>query len=475
MRGEKLLIYLAVLLLVAGVYFYSESRHSRQVAQEKAAKQVFQVKADEITALTLKSDKGEIQVERVGAPVKSPPSATSATPAPEPPAGEWQISKPIAVRADNLTINSVLNALADLKIQRQLGEMPGETLKEFGLEKPIFTLEFQAAGKTHQLRFGNKAPGDQNIYVQKDTEPRVLLIRLSDKETLDRTLTALRTKDIFSLSPDKITEFRVIRNQERLTFQKASPSGWTPGDQIQTKLRTDKVNSLLNQIAGAKALEFVAEKADDLKKYGLVPSPTLRLTLMSGNEEETLLLGNKQGERYYAQISGTSPILLVDKALAENLPASYEALEDRRLWAGQEAEVQKMVWGPPDKQITAVRDNNGWNIQTPDGKSHREAAMKFSLAFWRLKDMEYSRLQNSSDTKNKAPVFTLQLLGPEDKSLFRLEELASEKDQVRVSFTQGEKTLAALIPSKGLTQLKETLEGLATGPQQNQEKKPETK
>ena len=80
MSGKRLLFYLAVLLMVAGGYFFSEFRHSRQIAQEKAAKQVFQLKADDIKALTLKSDKGEIQLQRVAAAVKPPASSSAGTP-----------------------------------------------------------------------------------------------------------------------------------------------------------------------------------------------------------------------------------------------------------------------------------------------------------------------------------------------------------------------------------------------------------
>jgi hypothetical protein len=470
MRGEKVLLYLAVLLLVAGGYFFSEFRHSQKLAAEKAANQVFRVKAGDITALTLKSDKGEIQLQRV---------LTEKPPAPEPPAssgpasqaGAWELTKPIAGKVDELTINSLISALADLKIQRHLDNVPEDTLKNYGLDKPAFTVEFQVAGQTHQLRFGHKVPGDQNIYAQKDTEPGVLVIRNTDKETLDRGLTALRTKNIFTLPLQQITEMRIIRPQDRLVLQKTASSEWLPGENLKTKLRADRINALLGKITGAKALEFVAEKADDLKKYGLAPSPTLRLTLLADKQEETLLLGSQHGERYYAQVSGTDPVILVDKALLETIPASYDTLEDRRLWAGQDADVHKVVWGAPDKQISAVRDKNGWTIQAPEKPARQETAMKFSLAFWRLKDMEYTRLQDSRDNKNTAPAFTLQLLGPEDKPLFRLDELAGEKNQGRITFTQGEKTLAALMPVKGLAPLKETLEGLAqaAGPQ-SQEK-----
>ena len=77
MSGKKLLLYLAVMLLVAGAYFFSESEHSRQQAREKESKQLFQVKVADIKTLTLKNDKGEINLQRVADPEKpsTPPSS----------------------------------------------------------------------------------------------------------------------------------------------------------------------------------------------------------------------------------------------------------------------------------------------------------------------------------------------------------------------------------------------------------------
>ncbi len=104
-------------------------------------------------------------------------------------------------------MNSLLNALAELKMQRRLDEPPADKLKDFGLEKPLFTLEFQAAGQSHQLRFGLNVPGDKSIYAQKDQDSGVLLISAADKETLNRTLTALRSKLIFTLAPTKSLKY----------------------------------------------------------------------------------------------------------------------------------------------------------------------------------------------------------------------------------------------------------------------------
>ena len=86
--------------------------------------------------------------------------------------------------------------------------------------------------------------------------------------------------------------------------------------------------------------------------------------------------------------------------------------------------------------------------------------MKFNLVFRRCKDLEFSKILPAAQIKkDKGPVFTLQFSGPEDKKLFTLEEFSEDKDQIKVSFTQGDKTLAGLVPGKGLSQLKETIGG----------------
>lgn len=458
MSGKKLLWYLAVLFLVAGGYFASEWRHSRQQAQEKQEKLVFQVKPGEIRTLTLKSDKGEIRLERTA-------------PGEQATAGDWRLTRPLNSRVDELTLNSLLSAVAELTRQRLLDEAAGDKLKDFGLDKPVFSVQFQVGEQSHELRFGAKAPGGQSIYAQRDAEPRVLLIRLSDKETLDRTLTALRHKGIFALNPAEVTEIRLVRDGNRLIFKKTGEQGWLPQDQTPTKLRADKMEALQRQLADAKAVEFVAEKADDLKKYGLAPAP-LRVTWRSGTQEETLLLGGRQGDRYYAQVSGTAPVILVDKSFVENLPASYESLEDRRLWAGPESDVQKLVWGEPNQQMSAIRKDGGWELQPPEQPPPAEAGLKFNLVFWKLKDLEFTRLLPAGAQPGKAPVFLLQLFGAEDKPLFRLAEFPPEKDQTPVAYSLGEKTAMALVPAKALAEVKQALALLSAAGPKGQDQTP---
>ena len=153
-EGEKvsprrLLPYLVVFLVLVGTYAGLRWHQAQKEAREEQAKQVFGFKADEISALTLKRGQAEIQLTRQGA--------------------AWEITKPLKARADALAAGDLVKALAQLKLERDLG--PGD-LKGFGLDKPGLVISFTAKGQPHQLALGNPAPGGRGFYVRKDESPQ---------------------------------------------------------------------------------------------------------------------------------------------------------------------------------------------------------------------------------------------------------------------------------------------------------------
>jgi hypothetical protein len=430
MKGRKLLPYLLILLIVGGGFVFSEYYQSRQLAQEKEAKKVFHLQEKDLVSLTLKEDKGTILLQKKGA--------------------DWEIVQPITSRTDSFTLTSLFSSLTGLEKQRELPVAP-DKLKDFGLDKPAFTLEIKEGEKTRQLKIGQKTPGDRSFYAQLDQDNHIFLINAADKEALDRDLTALRDKAIFTLSPEKVTEVILQTPKSEMALKKTNSSHWIITGQPQTKIRSDRVETLLRQLTMAKALAFVAEKPTDLKKYGLEPAPAARLTLSQEKQTETLLLGGRQQERYYAQKKGVTPVFLVDKDLYLKMPVSPGQLEDRRLWSGKEDEVRKITWGSPDKRFEAVKEKEAWKITAPDGKEQEVPEFRLGLALAKLKEIDYSRLLAPNSPVSGTAKFSLQLKGSEDKLLFTLEEFpSSTSGQVQVKAVQGDETTIALIPDQAI-------------------------
>lgn len=436
MSFRKLLPYLVVMLIVAGGFFVSEYYQARQAAQEKAAKKIFSVKEGDITAFTLTRGQQEIRLKKEK---------------------DWQLVYPLTAAADTFTVHSLLGTLAELEKQRELAVKP-EKLADYGLDQPKLILNFTAGDQTHQLRIGDKAPGGRVYYAQKGQDSKVLLINTVDEESLDRDLTALRDKTVFTFSPDQATALHLQTAKLDLKLKKNAPDTWTIEGQPQTRVRGDKIESLLRQLRFLRAREFVAENPENLKKYGLAPKPTARVSVSQGKQQETLLLGATQGEKCYAHKRGNFPIIQVDKDILERLPTSVTSLEDRRLWAGKEGEVHTIIWGPPDHPVTATKAGDHWRLTGPQGRSQQQTAINMGGVLWRLKDLEYDRLASPDQPLPAKPEFRFQLKGEKGKLLLTLEEFpAKTADLVRVRAVQNQQTLDVLMAKKAFAAWRQEL------------------
>ncbi|MFP3866654.1 MAG: DUF4340 domain-containing protein [Desulfobacteraceae bacterium] len=443
MRIKKLLPYLVVLLVVAGAFFISEHYQSQKEAEEQAAKKIFSLPADKITTITLKRDSQEIKLTRDK---------------------NWKIIQPLHTPADDLAVNSLRETLAGLEKQRQL-EVEPEKLSEYGLDHPELVVDFSADSETHQLCVGHKVPGGRSYYAQQQGDGKVLLISAVDKETLDKNLTALRDKTIFTISPEQANALQIKTARLDLDLKKTGPETWSLEDSPDTRIRSDRVESLLRQLSSLRAQEFVSEKPENLEVYGLAPEPAARLTISQDEQKETLLLGAKKDKLCYAHKPGSLPIFQVDREMLEGLPTSKSRLEDRRLWSGKEAEVQKMSWGPPEQQIKAVKEKDDWRLSFPDGKVEKKPAMQLGRVLWKLKELEYERLAPSESPSPDAPRFTLQLSGAQDEPLLSLETFAAPApDLLRVRSQQGKQTLDVLVAEKSFAAWRQELNNLFAAP-----------
>lgn len=441
MNPRRLIPYVVVFLILVGTYVGLWWHQAQKEAGEQQAKQVFACKDAEITALTLKRGKEEVQLTRQGA--------------------VWEITKPLKAKADPDTVGDLVKALADLKKERDLG--PGEA-KTFGLDEAGLLISFSAKGEQHRLVLGEPIPGGRGYYARKDDDPNVIMISTGARESLNQQLLSLRDKTLWAFDPTQIKSMKIRTGKTLVDLEKAGGGAWRWLGRADYKVRPDRVEELLRQLKQARIIDFPPAAPKDLRAAGLAPQAKTAVTLVTPQGAESLFLGAGTGSEVYARQGVQGQVVKVGKELPEQIARMVSTLEDRRLWTGSAAEVAKVVWGLPGRTWTAVREQNQWKISGPDQAEAQQSVTRFQMGLSSFQNLEYSSLLPQAGAAGKES-YLVEFLGQGDKPIFRLEEVGKKGETELIVRTKaGETMAAAVIPRKDFVRWQQEMERLSKPP-----------
>ncbi len=423
MRTRTALIYLTLFLVLAGYFYYFEvvGRRTR-TEQEEAARHLFQVDKAQITALQL--NRGEA----------APISLTKN--------GHWQIVEPINTRGDEFAVESLLTALESLKMEREV-EAAAQDLQPFGLDQPMLHISFLAAGSQHELRIGAKAVVGNQYYASSDPENRVVLIAGAKRQSLDKSLSDLRSKEFFTANSDEVERIELDRGKNELVLTRAENKLWRAPAAVEVKIKTSKVERLLDQLLPLRAKQFLDNEEGNLALLGLDPAK-IRLKISTQEKTETLLLGNtKEDESVYAKGGELPGVAMVEKNLLNELPQTLSDLEDRTLLVFDLDQVKALALVLAGEAARLERNEDTWNWLGDENRKDPEN-WRINSLLWNVQELEYlpgdlPRAQSSAENN----VLELVLYSENDEKLgtFSLLEVPSEKTERGVlRFSKGSET-----------------------------------
>ena len=368
MKTRTALIYLAVLAVIAGYFYYFEVVRRNALTQEKeAALRLFQVEKAKITSLQLNEGEGKpITLEKEG---------------------QWQIIEPINSPADEFAVESLLTSLESLKMEREV-ESEAQDLQPYGLDNPRLHLSFLADGTRHHLRVGAKAVVADQYYASGDQANRVVLIAASQEQGLNKKLFDLRSKEFFSLKSDEIDRVEIERAQAKLALTKMTKDNWQASAFPQVSIKNSKVESLISRLIWLRARRFLDNEKSDLPQLGFEPA-RIRITLASEEKSQTLLLGNsKKQEGIYAKGGELPGVALVDEKLLEQLPLNLNDLEDRTLLAFDLDQIKAVGLKLNNDSGRLERQEEKWKWAAGDSRQRPENWQVNSL-LWKMQELEY--------------------------------------------------------------------------------------
>jgi hypothetical protein len=342
MKFRSLLVAVVVLLILAGVLYWSEHRKTPETTSTPASPAILIVHPTDVTSITVK--------QRGSQPVTLVRSG----------AANWQIIAPSAFPADSSVVSGMLSSLAPL-ISQRLVEDKATDLSQFGLSDP--TLEFDVTtkdNKTSRLLLGDDTPTGDATYVALAGDPRLFTAASYLKTSLNKSLTDLRDKRLLPVDAASVSSIDLTRKNQTIGFARVQ-NGW----QIEkpASYRTDnfQVDDLLQQLTGAKW--DPSANADTAAKAWPKATPIATAKLTGSSGVDSLEVRNDK-DGYYAKSSAMPGTWKIDpsatSALDQDLTRSFDDFRNKQLFDFGYKDPEKIEYHAGATSLILARAGTSW-------------------------------------------------------------------------------------------------------------------
>ena len=295
----------------------------------------------------------------------------------------WRLVKPVDAPADDTTVKSLVNTLADAEVQRTLDEAPQDPAA-FGLDKPspLVKLSVKSGAEPPPIAVGKNTAIGAKSYVRKGDEPKLYLTTSSLQYGLNKQAKDLRDKQLVTFLDDDVQRVDIASGGQTTTLARKGKDGWVvqPGDQ---PADPTEVRSYLSTLRSTRATDFPDDAPADLGKYGL-DQPRLTVTLATGKdgtETQTLILGAEgtQGTQklVYAKRGSQPTIYAVGDWTPRSLGKQANDFRDKTVLAFDQSRVGRVVIDHKGgaASATLARGGDAWTVDGADGKKAKETAI----------------------------------------------------------------------------------------------------
>jgi hypothetical protein len=305
MRGLRSTIALFGVLIGLGAYIYFVASRTPESGTETQERVFAALDGDTIDELTVKSESGDTT------------SVKKDT-------GVWQMTAPLAVKANATDIGSITTNLSTLEITRVVDENPAD-LKEYGLDAPRVEIEFKASGDkdygdSRRLIIGGQSPTGGQVFAMRDADKRVIMVPAYTEAIFNRSTFDLRDKTLVEIDRQAIDRITTAGSGSTLELVRDG-SEWSLTRPLTAVADPSAADTLLGLVQGATIKSIAAEEATpaDLKQYGF-DRPQATLTLQAGDTATSLVFGGNANETDVFVREGSKPLVATaDRSLLESV------------------------------------------------------------------------------------------------------------------------------------------------------------
>jgi hypothetical protein len=358
-KRTTLFLLLGAVILGAAVYYFDWRRSQKESEKPPAdaTKLAFSIQPQDITSLAIKHPANPaeptLQFENIDE--------------------VWRITQPLETRADQASLDGIIDGLASARIAQTEPGAP-DRLKVYGLDPPAVSLEFQLrSGAKHAVALGKKDFSGISVYAIVDGAKDVALLPESLLISSAKSLRDLRDRGVLHIAGDKVVSFD-LRNSSRQLSAKKGKDQWEFTKPAGSRGDAGNIGALFASLGSAKWSNVASESPDNPAKYGLA-NPTLTFTAVDDKgKSATLIVGKKEGDQYFARDTSAPMIFLINEDLYKKLAENYDDLRDKKLAHFDSAAINRVEMHNANGTIVCARKSEfEWTFEEPADQKGKPA------------------------------------------------------------------------------------------------------
>lgn len=312
--------------------------------------------ATQVTRLSIKTAAGEMELQKQG--------------------DHWQIVKPLRARADDQKVNDLIAQITNSRIAQFVADDAGD-LHPYGLTEPrgtvtIFTGDDKSAGSGQILQIGG-VPEKEKDQVYVRFAPRKFVYTLPNK--IESILTTkpndLRDRHLVRFDQNQLDRITIDAPGKNKTVLARKDQNWTIVNRNNRAANAAEARRLLDLLSNEQVIDFVADVASDLPKYGL-DKPQLTVTLSAFASENTaessagehplatIAFGKIDGDNVFVRVGEEPFVVAIRRSILDNISADPLSWQDLTIFSFKPEQIHKLSVFSNREQTLIRGTNNQW-------------------------------------------------------------------------------------------------------------------
>ena len=357
MKTRDLWIAILVLAALSGVLYWSNHHKPKDDENSKASidtsPKILSLNQPDITGL---------EIDRKDQPALALSRNSS---------GNWQITAPKPMPADEDSVSSILLTLSSLSSERLVDEK-ASNLAEYGLTNPALQVGVTLKDKkTQKLLIGDQTPAGNAYYAMLAGDPRLFTLAGYNKTSVDKSANDLRDKRLLTADFDKVSQIELLNpspdKKQDITFAREKDA-WQILKPKPYRADSGQVDDLVRALREAKF--ETSTSATDEQDSKLVaafksakPLATAKIIGASGTQELEI---HKDKDSYLGKSSVVEGVYKVPATLATSLNKTLDDFRNKKLFDFGYQDPNKIELRDGAKSYFLTRSGTDW--WGPDGK-----------------------------------------------------------------------------------------------------------